>query len=100
MPVRRERRSDLLADILRLSSTGNRTVSRKKARDALLTLKNLTDLVNEYCGASNAAFVAMEQVEDFSSHARTAKANRDWRDEQDLWDAASRLMLSSIKHRD
>ncbi|KAK9899446.1 hypothetical protein P389DRAFT_168422 [Cystobasidium minutum MCA 4210] len=57
-------------------------------------------LISEYYGASEAAFAAMEQVEYFSSHARMAKARKDWKDEQDLWDAASRMMLSSIKHRD
>jgi hypothetical protein len=60
----------------------------------------LSDLVNEYQGASDAAFAAIEQVNHFSNHARNAKANRDWKDEQDLWDSATHHLMSSIRHRD
>jgi len=66
----------------------------------LLNDDPLLDLVNEYYGASDAAFATMEQVEYFSMHARKAKANRDWRDEQELWDAAAHTLYFAIKHRD
>lgn len=75
-------------------------IYNKRCWDLLNFACGISDLINEYYGASEAAFAAMEQVEYFSSHARMAKAKQDWPDEQDLWDAASRTMLSSIKHRD